>query len=156
VLFIVVISYERKYIRPLRLCQVAMSLLMTHVRRCYNPNMDALLRKQKLGKKIRNLRMEEGKSQEDLAKVLEKSRVAVSDIERGITELSVKDLTIIAQFLNVSINELLIDTIPSVALPSFSHHRAEMGMNNEQIDKMKTAREEFRRLARLKAQEQNK
>ena len=118
--------------------------------------MDAILRRQKLGKKIRDLRMEQSKSQEDIAKVLEKSRVAVSDIERGVTELSVKDLTKISEFLNVSIDDLLYDINPAAGLPSFSHHRAEIGMSDEQIKKMKKAREEFRRIARLKAQEQSK
>ena len=59
------------------------------------------LSKEALAKKIRRLRESAGKSQGELGLVLGKSHASVSDIERGITELTVKDLTIIADFLGV-------------------------------------------------------
>ena len=46
--------------------------------------------------KIRQARNEAQESQEDLAKALEKSRVSVSDIERGRVEISAADLGWIA------------------------------------------------------------
>jgi len=46
--------------------------------------------------RIKQARTEANETQEDLAKVLEKSRVAVSDIERGRVEVGASDLTYIA------------------------------------------------------------
>ena len=46
--------------------------------------------------RIKQARTEANETQEDLSKVLEKSRVAVSDIERGRVEIGASDLTYIA------------------------------------------------------------
>jgi transcriptional regulator with XRE-family HTH domain len=46
--------------------------------------------------RIKQARTEANETQEDLAKVLGKSRVAVSDIERGRVEIGATDLTYIA------------------------------------------------------------
>ena len=49
-----------------------------------------------LREKIKHARVEAGESQEDLAKALQKSRVSISDIERGRVEISAADLGWIA------------------------------------------------------------
>lgn len=46
--------------------------------------------------RIKQARTEANETQEDLAKILGKSRVAVSDIERGRVEIGASDLTYIA------------------------------------------------------------
>ena len=46
--------------------------------------------------RIKQARTEANETQEDLSKILEKSRVAVSDIERGRVEVGASDLTYIA------------------------------------------------------------
>ena len=46
--------------------------------------------------RIKQARTEANETQEDLAKILEKSRVAVSDIERGRVVVGASDLTFIA------------------------------------------------------------
>jgi transcriptional regulator with XRE-family HTH domain len=46
--------------------------------------------------KIRQARLDALESQEDLAKALEKSRVTISDMERGRVEINVSDLGFIA------------------------------------------------------------
>jgi transcriptional regulator with XRE-family HTH domain len=66
-----------------------------------------MLNPQELGNKIRLLRNKSGKSQEQLGAALDRSHAAISDIERGITNLSVSDLSKIAQFFGVSVNEIL-------------------------------------------------
>ena len=109
----------------------------------------AQLSKEELGNRIRDLRVINNKSQEDLGGALGKSHAAVSDIERGKTELSVTDLTKIAQFFDVPV-EMLISTdstSPSYSLV-FSHSRAEIGLSNEEKGKVLKAREEFRKKAR--------
>lgn len=107
------------------------------------------LSREELGNRIRDLRALNNKSQEELGTALGKSHAAVSDIERGKTELSVTDLTKIAQFFDIPI-EMLISastTTPSYS-PAFSHSRAEIGLSNEEKDKVLKAREEFRKKAR--------
>lgn len=61
-----------------------------------------MITKAEIGAKIRRLRTEEGLSQEELGHVLGKSHAAISDIERGKTDLSVLDLLLIANHLNTS------------------------------------------------------
>jgi len=46
--------------------------------------------------KVRQARIESGESQEDLAKAFGKSRVTISDMERGRVEISASDLSWIA------------------------------------------------------------
>ena len=48
--------------------------------------------------RIRQARLEANETQEDLAKVLEKTRVAVSDMERGRVSVSAADLSLIAAY----------------------------------------------------------
>lgn len=105
------------------------------------------LTKEELGKKIRDLREKNHKSQEELGNHLNKSHAAVSDIERGKTDLSVSDLTKISQFFEVSM-ETLLSPNTSHTLNYFSHSRAEMGRSDEEKNKILKAREEFRKKAR--------
>lgn len=71
---------------------------------CYTPDM---ITKDELGSKIRELRQKTGKSQEDLGKVLGVTHAAISDIERGKTDLTVTDLSKIANFFEVPVTEFL-------------------------------------------------
>jgi len=54
--------------------------------------------------KIKQARVEAHESQEDLAKALQKSRVSVSDIERGRVEIGASDLGWIAAHYNKPIS----------------------------------------------------
>jgi len=49
--------------------------------------------------RIREAREKRGRTQDELAKELERSRVAVSDIERGKAQVNASDLVIIASYL---------------------------------------------------------
>jgi transcriptional regulator with XRE-family HTH domain len=69
---------------------------------------------EEIGKNIRELRTRAGLSQEDLGKVLGHSHAAISYIEKGKTEITLKDLFIIANTLKITVAELLdIKSIPS-------------------------------------------
>jgi transcriptional regulator with XRE-family HTH domain len=46
--------------------------------------------------KIRQARQDAGETQEDLARILEKNRVAISDLERGRVAVNASDLSLIA------------------------------------------------------------
>ena len=61
-------------------------------------------------------------SQEELGKALESSHAAISDIERGKTDISVKDLIQIAKFFNVSFAFFLEETHPNDH-PPIAHFR---------------------------------
>jgi transcriptional regulator with XRE-family HTH domain len=101
-----------------------------------------------LGERIRNLRIKNNKSQEDLGRALDKSHATVSDIERGKTELAVTDLAKIAQFFDVPIETLVSPEIsPSIPF-SFSHSRAEIGLDDNERKEILKAREEFYKKAR--------
>lgn len=66
-----------------------------------------MLTKEEIGKRIREYRVQKGKSQAELGKALEHSHAAVSDIETGKTNVSASDLLLIAQFLEIPLTELL-------------------------------------------------
>jgi transcriptional regulator with XRE-family HTH domain len=51
-------------------------------------------------KRIKDARIERGKTQKDLADYLEKTSAAISDLERGKVQVSASDLYKIAQLLN--------------------------------------------------------
>ena len=57
--------------------------------------------------RIRDARAERGMSQEDLARRIEKSRVAISDMERGRVQVSVSDLIFIATVLEKPLSYFL-------------------------------------------------
>lgn len=112
--------------------------------------------KEELGRKIRDLRFRNNKSQEELGKYLGKSHAAISDIERGKTELSVSDLNKIAEFFDVPVETLLSSSsVPSTSYTgTFSHHRADRGATESERAKIQKAREEFIRKARELAKEE--
>lgn len=103
--------------------------------------------KEELGKKIRDLREKNDKSQEELGKFLNRSHAAVSDIERGKTDLSVSDLTKISQFFEVSVETFLSPNSTPSSI-SFSHSRIELGLSDEEREKILKSREEFRKKAK--------
>ena len=66
-----------------------------------------MLSKAQIGEKIRRLRKEQGKSQEELGVYLNRTHAAVSYIESGKTELSYEDLRKVALFFNMTVSELV-------------------------------------------------
>jgi transcriptional regulator with XRE-family HTH domain len=60
-----------------------------------------------LSEKIRQIRMQKGLSQENMADMLGLSTTAYGDMERGRTELSVSRLENVAKLLDVPLHELL-------------------------------------------------
>lgn len=100
-----------------------------------------------IGKNIRILRVEKRKSQEDLGKVLSRSHVTISDIERGKTKLSAVDLLAIADFLEVNVQ----DIIEAKSASSFSHKRGSFGTENEEQKRIKQAEKEFKEFVRKRA-----
>lgn len=72
-----------------------------------------MISQKKLGNKIKIWRDERGVSQDDLAKIVGLSRVAVSEVERGNRGVDAIELAKIAGFFNVSTDALLSDDKPS-------------------------------------------
>ena len=58
-------------------------------------------------KRLRELRLEKGASQEDIAKLLNMSKMAVSHWERGKSEPSIEQLKILARYFDVSVDYLV-------------------------------------------------
>lgn len=108
-----------------------------------------MITKHELGAKIRQLRLDHKKSQQELGKALGRSHAAVSDIELGKTDLSVTDLTVIAQFFNVPISIFLGEN-EFVSSPSFSHNRYSKNITpSELVEANKAARSFDERVAEL-------
>ncbi|MEK7070803.1 MAG: helix-turn-helix transcriptional regulator [Patescibacteria group bacterium] len=107
-----------------------------------------MITKEELGRKIRDLRSRNNKSQGELGNYLSKSHAAISDIERGKTELSVSDLNKISQFFGVPVENLLSETTSPYYAGTISLHRADRGMSDMDKIKMQKAREEFIKKAR--------
>lgn len=63
--------------------------------------------KLKLGQKIKEIRIKEGYSQEELASLSKLHRTYISDIERGERNVSVENIEKIAKALKIEPNELL-------------------------------------------------
>ncbi len=63
--------------------------------------------KQKLGKRIKDLRVEQGFSQEELASKSLLHRTYISDIERGGRNVSIENVERIAKALDIDPSELL-------------------------------------------------
>jgi len=59
--------------------------------------------KKEIGLKIREYRIRAGLSQAELGKCLNRSHAAISDIERGKTELTLTDLLAIAEYLKTPV-----------------------------------------------------
>lgn len=61
-----------------------------------------------LSTNIKHLRVINGKTQNDLAKLCGKKNTAISNWEKGIREPDALDLAIIANFFNISIDDLML------------------------------------------------
>ena len=64
-----------------------------------------------LSSNIKYLRQIRGKTQEDLAKICGKKNTAISNWENGIREPSAIDLAKLANYFNVSIDDLVINDL---------------------------------------------
>lgn len=78
--------------------------------------------KEDLGLKIKDLRLKKGVSQEELGEALSRSHAAISDIERGKTDMSVQDLSAVSDFFRVPLSYFVGDQ-SSNQFVSFNQHR---------------------------------
>ncbi len=62
--------------------------------------------KQKLGKKVRTLRLSKGWSQEKLGEYSGLDRTYISDIERGVRNPSLKSLEMLSKALKIKVSDL--------------------------------------------------
>lgn len=69
--------------------------------------MDTIL--QKFGKKLRQFRLQKELSQEQLSALTDVDRSYISDIERGLHNVSLKNMELLAQALDVEIYQLFLD-----------------------------------------------
>ena len=89
-----------------------------------------MLSKSQIGEKIKRLRKEQGKSQEDLGKYLGRTHAAVSYVEGGKTELSYEDLRKVSLFFNLTVSEL-VEERPQVG---FQHNlRTSRNFSKEEL-----------------------
>lgn len=105
-----------------------------------------MIEKEVLGRKIKEYRLKAGKSQDELGRFLGKSHAAISDLERGLTEVTVKDLSIIAEFLGVTLEALLEDAKTARNTTSFSplvNYRDSRDMTPEERSKADKVSEDF-------------
>jgi transcriptional regulator with XRE-family HTH domain len=73
-----------------------------------------MVSKKEIGEKIRELRINNKLSQEQLGNLIGRSHATISDIERGKTDLGISDLFLIADRLKSSVPFILnIQTNPS-------------------------------------------
>lgn len=93
-----------------------------------------------LGNIIKDLRLKAGISQGELGRSLGKSHAAVSDIERGKTELSVTDLQKIAAVFGVALATFLEVPPPS----QYMNFRHDKNVTPEQVKKSLGDAEDFR------------
>ena len=108
-----------------------------------------MITKDVLGARIRELRKKAGKSQKELGDAINKTHAAISDIERGKTDLSVRDLSVFAEFLNVSISFFTEDcnsvSSPTTTLTMYRDGKNISKEEKEAADKMAN---EFLKLVR--------
>lgn len=71
-----------------------------------------------IGQKIRIFRRKRGLSQFALAELVDKSPAFISYIERGAKSMSIETLVLIANALNVSSDELLVDSLENTVRAS--------------------------------------
>jgi transcriptional regulator with XRE-family HTH domain len=69
--------------------------------------MSTHLNSRQLGEKLKNIRMENGFSQEDVARMLQISRSSVVQIEKGNRQLSAIELSMLSKALSFSVDEFL-------------------------------------------------
>ena len=101
-----------------------------------------------LGARIRRAREEIGLSQEQLGRFVNRSHAAISDIERGKTNLGISDLTKIARFLQKDVS-YFIGTTPSVI-----YRRGELTQTEIEKKEAHSAIEDFKRYARFLAEKE--
>lgn len=111
-----------------------------------------MLTKKEIGEKIRDLRKKIGKSQTELGNILDRSHAAISDIERGVTDLSVSDLSKIANFFNVPITDFL--NPEPIEAPYFVHNRDAKDITPKEKAMADKVSMDFIKLARDFAKEQ--
>lgn len=70
-------------------------------------HMNRQLTPQQLGKKLKVIRMENGFSQEDIARILQVSRSSVVQIEKGNRQISALELSRLSESLGFSVDEFL-------------------------------------------------
>lgn len=73
-----------------------------------------------IGERIRRKRKERGMTQQALAELSNQEPSNISHIERGATKLSLPTIVNIANALNVTVDDLLCDSLPS-ASASYMH-----------------------------------
>lgn len=110
-----------------------------------------MIDKRVLGDRIRQFRLKKGVSQGDLGKELGKTHAAISDIELGKSELSVTDLSKIANYFQIMVTEL----IENMQQPSFIHNRDTKGITPEEKKLADQATEAVMKLAREMAKKKN-
>ncbi len=106
--------------------------------------------KDEIGAKIKQLRNQRGISQDELGKALDKSHAAISDIERGKTDLAVSDLYSIAKFFDVSVTEFL----ENQQTPAVTHFRDAKDITPKEKELADKVAMDFIALARKLAEEQ--
>ena len=81
-----------------------------------------MMQKAMIGKKIRDARTEKNISQSELGQSLnpERSHAAISDIERGISDISVTDLSQIATILDKPLS-FFMEGMPSISMDNFRY-----------------------------------
>ena len=77
-----------------------------------------------VGQRIRAIRKKQGMTQERLAELAEISPQHCSGIETGAAKVSLPALVKIANALNSSMDELLLDSIPATAKPEMMNSQA--------------------------------
>lgn len=69
-----------------------------------------------IGARVRELRKDKGKSQDDLGAVLKLNKSAISRVESGQRGLAVQELGLLAPYLGVSVDDLLFGTVEDTLL----------------------------------------
>lgn len=103
-----------------------------------------------LGQRIRQLRMTKGKSQVAMGQYLGRTHAAMSDIERGKTNITVQDLSKIATFLGVTVNDILQEPVTTGA--HYEKYRFAKDVTPEEQQQAKSSIDDFKK----RVQELNK
>ena len=107
-----------------------------------------------IGKRIKILRTEKDISQSKLGEVLDVTGSAISDIERGKTELKVGGLITLARFFNVEVSAIItsaqaLSQKPQEHLTQFSN-RSSRGLTNDENNRAEVLLEKTLELLRNK------
>ena len=96
-----------------------------------------------IGYRIRQLRQQKKQSQAELGRHLSRTHAAVSDIELGKTNLTVQDLSKIADFLGVSVGDILNG--PSIQPQAHEYHRFAKDTTREEQQQAQNAMDDWKR-----------